>query len=389
MKMSKLETAIREAKILLIREFPFMSFMVMSMEYGECNELPMKTMAATIINGKPTVLFDRKFTLETLQDVGERAYVVAHEILHIYLDHLGRQKLMGYHHKLWNIATDYCINRGLNELGSKKITSPTQFGLLDDVRFTTMSADLIYETLLKENDNDAKKACDACGVGSFDEVSWESLSEAEQAELRAALSASLSQARDFGHESSSLFRMLKDIITPKLDWKQVLREYILLSANSRHTYRKYNRRSTDVIFPSFTGDAIDIAVGVDTSGSMSDTDLMEAYTELRSILVNFDSWRLTLLSCDTVAHVIGEYSFDEGHDTDTISKEVIGGGGTDMNPIIGLCEELESPPTVLVIITDGHVPKINGSDTIPTIIIVTSGGVDTFERSNIECVIKI
>ena len=43
------------AKILIIREFPFMSYLVMKTRYIENNNLPYKTMAATIHGNELTL----------------------------------------------------------------------------------------------------------------------------------------------------------------------------------------------------------------------------------------------------------------------------------------------------------------------------------------------
>lgn len=415
MAMTKAEQLVMEAKIAILREFPFMSFMVMSCRYIETDEIP--TMGATVIGGTPTVFFNPEFTEKVLVNEAERSFVVAHEILHIFFQHLGRQRDHGYHHGLWNVATDYCINYYLVKMESKKLAFPTQIQGLYDEKYADMSSDEIYQLLKEEAKDDINKFMDQFGTpddmngsgqgqGSgegkkgkkkpspFDSVSSEELSSDEKAQLKAQLAASLNNAsKDMGDGASKLFRKLQELVEPKVDWKQVLRDYVVTSSKYRYTFNKYNRRSNTVIFPSLTGDFINVAFGIDTSGSMSHNDLTEMMTELKGILSDFEAWTVTLMSCDTQAHLIGHYSSENGDDFTTISMDLIGGGGTDMQPMIDLADNLErhvdEAPNVVIIATDGYIPTVKGSDTIPTIMLITRNGSKDFQHSHVEKLIQV
>ena len=55
------------------------------------------------------------------------------------------------------------------------------------------------------------------------------------AEIKAKLSTSLSQNKNFGHENSILIKMLKDIVNPKIDWKKrIKRLYISYCKTPKH-----------------------------------------------------------------------------------------------------------------------------------------------------------
>jgi len=392
---TKAEVMIMEAKIALLREFPFLSFLIMSTVYIENKDVP--TMGACVIGGNATVLFNPKFTQKGLVSEEERAFVIAHELLHIFFLHLGRQVDMKYNAKLWNVATDFCINYYLVKMNSSKCVFPTKFKALFDERFAGMSSDEIYHLLLKESDDDVEKALSKFGMAGdgsdkpspFDEVSKEVLTPDEQAQLKAQLSASLSNSKQMGDGAADLFRALKELIEPKVDWKQVLRDYITKSSKFRYSYQRYNRRSGNVIFPSLTGDFINVVFGVDTSGSMSSIDLAEMVGELSGILDDFESWSLDLISCDTVAHLIGTYNSEEGDDITSIDLNLLGGGGTDMNNMVTMTDEMEEAPNILIIGTDGEIPPLTGSELFPTIVLVTSSGSVNFEQSMIDRVIQV
>jgi predicted metal-dependent peptidase len=383
----KAKKELTTAKINLIRAYPFMGFLVMTCGYKFSNDIP--TMAATTIGGNK-VFVNEEFMLKTLENTKQIAFVVAHEVMHIFLEHVGRGRDMHYHPELWNVATDYCINGYLANMNDKLLEMP-KFALYD-TRFKGMSADQIYNVLLKEAKDNAKAAAakhggNSIGCGDqktkrpFDVVSDESVSEESRLETKRNIAAAVGQAgseeavKQMGQGAADLLRMFREMIAPRIPWQKVLREYVSETVRSRYTYQRISRRSTpEILFPSMTGEHLKLLVGVDTSGSMSERDLSDAMSELKGICDNFESWDLTLLSCDTNAHVIGMYNSEEGDDFSSIDKNLIGGGGTDMNPMIEYGNELEEKPSVMVIMTDGYIPPITTVEDIDVILVVTRNG---------------
>lgn len=383
------------SRVDLVRAYQFLGFLVMSTEYFFTDDI--STMAATTIRGNK-IYINEKFINEVLVTRKQRSFVIAHEILHIFLEHIGRQTSAGYHRKLWNVATDYCINSFLVELKSDHLEMPV-FGLYD-ARFKGMGGDQIYHILLEENGNNAEQAAAAHGAGAaddeddystpqpLDEVSAEEVSEATQIENRQKIAGALNNEnanalKNMGNGASDLIKQLEDIIESKIPWTSLLREYVTESAKTHSTYNRIGRRSTStVIFPSMTGEHISIVFGVDTSGSMSDNDLTEALSELHSIIDEYDSWTVELISCDTYAHVIGSYSSEEGDEWGSIDTGLVGGGGTELSPMIEYANEMEETPNICIILTDGYIPEEPYDDAIgelPVITVVTSSGNESLE----------
>lgn len=381
------KAALITTKVDLVRAYPFLGFLVMSTEYYFTDELP--TLAATT-HPKNYVFINEKFLLKGLPTRKQRSFVFAHEILHIFLEHIGRQMDHNYHRGLWNVATDHCINLFLTALNSRMMERPKS--ALYDERFKGMSADEIYHLILEENDGDAEKAAQEHGAGSeggdygdgqqrpFDEVSDEQVTDAAKAENKQKISAALSQTdpsaiKQMGDGAVALIREFERLVASVIPWNQVLREYITSQSAAHYTYNRISRRSTkNIVFPTLDGDFVDLVFGVDTSGSMSSDDLKEAMSELQGICNEFDNWRVTLLSCDTTPHVIGEYLSEEGDDFSTIDKALIGGGGTDMSPMVEFANDMEDEPSVVVILTDGYIPEIKNIEEIPVICVVTTNG---------------
>lgn len=407
-----------DAKFQLTRAFPFMAFLTLTTEFVFCESVG--TMAATTVGGNKVFICE-KFLNEELPDTKQRVFVIAHEILHIFLEHNGRQVDNNYHQKLWNVATDYVINAFLvhmekdNQSGSThgKMEMPP-FGLYDE-KYWQWSADAVYQDLLEQADNDPDKAAGQHGGNGdlnempsdgngeprpFDEVSAEEVTEAERAENRQRIAAAISQSesldqqKKMGDGAAALLRQFQEIIESKISWKTLLAEYVESTAANQFTYNKVSYMSHNpfgIIYPALDGEHIQVGFGVDTSGSMSSADLNEAASELKGILDQFESWTLELMSCDTEAHLIGEYDSEEGDDFSTIDSNLVGGGGTLASPFVRLVDESDEKPAVLIIVTDGFIP-VDDLDTaaiqsdVPVVVLVTSGGNTSLELDNVRVI---
>lgn len=412
---AELKKRVSSAKINLVRSLPFMGFLVLSTEYHYTNEIP--TMAATTHGGRNRVFIGTKWTSEL--KIKEIAFVIAHEIMHIFFQHLGRQTQHGYNPQVWNIATDFCINTSLVEsaddirsLDKKVLFQMPKIGLIDK-KYSGMSADAIYHELMKDAKNNPDKIVaqfgtpmdgegqggsdgeGSSGMRPFDELQTQQVSDADAAKLQQQLSASLAQDNDLdshknrGSGVANLIRQFEDLLEHKIPWQTLLRDFITESSKNRYTYNRPSRKSysSEIVFPTMTGNTINLVFGVDTSGSMSAKDLAEALSELQGICEEFDDWIVNLISCDTQAHHIGEYNSEEGDDFSTIDKSLVGGGGTQMHPMIEFANDMEEAPAVCIIITDGYVDPNEmdeAVDDIPVLVLVTEDGNQDLELS--ECV---
>jgi len=371
-----------DAKINILRTFPFMSFMTMSSVYVSTPNLP--TMAAGFRGGVTTIYINEEFLNTKLTDTFERSFVIAHEIMHLFFLHIGRQKAHNYNSMLWNIATDFFINNHLIKLDNNKLKFP-EFGGLKDPKYNNMSSDDIYHAILEENDQDMAKALDGFGgIGDgdgspFDGVSADDLTAGELAQLKGKIATSLSAARESGDgNSNEIIKELEEMLMPTLNWVDILNNFITTSYQDNLTYSRCNRRSGEVIFPCLKSERINVTVGIDTSGSMSHEDIRDALSELKGIVQSFDSWIVTLLSCDTEPHFIGEYDSNNGDTFTDIDLSLIGGGGTDMDPIIRYVGDSAEPSNVIVILTDGYMDDVTNITGIPSIIVITKNGDKNF-----------
>lgn len=158
-----------------------------------------------------------------------------------------------------------------------------------------------------------------------------------------------------GNVPAWLSRWAESRLTSKIDWKRELRKLIRSAIGWStgavdYTYDRPNRRQStlpNVVLPRLRAPVPNIAVVVDTSGSMSDNEISEALTEIAAILKV--QKRVTVLSVDAQVHAVRKV-FRSDH------VQLIGGGGTDMERGIMATADLKPAPDVVVVITDGYTP---------------------------------
>jgi predicted metal-dependent peptidase len=124
---------------------------------------------------------------------------------------------------------------------------------------------------------------------------------------------------------------------PEVDWKQELRNYAKSAKPSRKKTTLGRPRRRHVLLEGLdTSDypgkrknpSYNIVFGIDTSGSVSNSELEEIFSELRGILDTNEGTNVTVVECDTNIGRI--YSLEEVSDIDT---KVSGRGGTSFDPI--------------------------------------------------------
>jgi len=147
------------------------------------------------------------------------------------------------------------------------------------------------------------------------------------------------------------------VMQPKLDWRTILEEMISSAAKSDYTMFPPNKRHLyrGFILPGITGQTINIAVGIDTSGSVSDKEIAEFLGEVKGICDTYESYTLNIAFCDT--RITSTYRFEEMDNFP--DRFAYARGGTDFNPIFKWADELVAKgerPTALVIMTDCYGP---------------------------------
>ena len=380
------ERKIQKAKISLMRnpKFALLSGILMvGRTFVDDNTPTART------NGRDE-WYGRKFINELTEK--ELAFVIAHEASHKMYRHLTTyKKLHEENAGLANGACDYVINLMLQDTDPEQtvITMPRwksgekkgePMGLIDE-KYRGMNSKQVFD-LLKQND-------DGSGGDGFDEHDWEEatkgMTEQEKRELardidQAIRQGLMAQHKVAGKGRSGGDRELEDLLNPKVDWREVLREFVKATCNAKDTssWRRVNRRylSTGMYMPSMIGERVGhIVIAVDTSGSVGQQELSEFLGEVKGVAEEVHPEKVDLIywGSDVAGHE--EY---EGNAVANIvsSTKPKGGGGTSPSCVSEYLEEKKIVPECIIVLTDGYVGSDWGGNWTAPILWTIVGGND-------------
>lgn len=299
----------------------------------------------------------------------EWKFVLAHEFLHAGLAH--HKRCMGRDRYLWNIACDYVINDWLLEM---KVGSMPEDGLLYDKELHGMSAETIYDIIVKELRKFRKHATfrgfghgDIMGGGTpgFGRTQkGVSLDEFFKNALREGLDFHSTNSR--GLLPAGLVAEIRALSTPPIPWEVELGKWFDYQFPPLEKHRSYARPSRrqgatpDIPHPRYVLQEQNLenrtfGVVVDTSGSVSHTQLGLALGAIASYAVSKDVPFVRVIFCDADAYDAG-YMAPE----DIAGRvEVTGGGGTILQPAVTELEKAKDFPLngPILIITDGYIEE--------------------------------
>jgi len=139
---------------------------------------------------------------------------------------------------------------------------------------------------------------------------------------------------------------------PEISWKQVLRKYVGgYPVPYRQTKTRLNRRlpCRADLSGRLPKRHIEIVVAIDTSGSMSNSDITYVMNEIFSIVKDYET-KITIIECDAAIGKI--YTVKRISD---VSTKVTGRGGTSFIPVINHINETGTYKNALMVyFTDGY-----------------------------------
>lgn len=317
--------------------------------------------------GLDTFAVDRSWRLYLDPDALTRwgpeasAGVLVHEVSHLVREHAARAEAIGpdVDRTVWNFATDAAINDDLLTAG---ITLPEGVVTPANLHLPANGTeedyyDQLVQTMPPSNDPEG-----GCGSGAGDlPAPWEAesgqgggLSPADQRITRRMVANAVAQSKARGTVPAGLARWADDALsTPPLPWQTILsatvrRAAALTTGAITYTYtRPSRRRVPGVVLPALRAPRVTVAVVIDTSGSMSPSDLAAALHETTAVVKALGG-RVAVITCDAEAHT--EWVTDPSRITLT------GGGGTDMRVGITAATHTRPAPDAVVVLTDGYTP---------------------------------
>lgn len=302
----------------------------------------------------------------------ELLFLFGHEVLHCVYDHMGRRGTRDP--KVWNMANDYIVNYTLVK---EKLGKMPAGGLFDERYTDHMTSEEVYDGLGKNSttikitldehlemaepgDEDGDNSVEVTVMGKDGPPK---LTEADIQQIRNEVRAATMQAAQSagaGNVPAGVKRLIQELTQPKMDWRTLLESHIKSTVKDDFTFQKISRRSLSTlgtgnaaIFPGQNVmDSIDIAVSIDTSGSMTDEMLRDFLGEVKGIMEMFRDFKLTLWTFDTQVYGVKVFTQENLHEI--MEYDPQGGGGTSFEVNWTLMKEQGIEPQRFVMFTDGY-----------------------------------
>jgi predicted metal-dependent peptidase len=283
----------------------------------------------------------------------QRVAELAHEILHVALSHMTRKG--NRNHEIFNGAGDYMINLQLKDAGYE-----IGKNWLYDDRFRDMTTEQIYDILYDEAQKNPTGLFGANGPGSPSGPDLIIPKNPGQLDAAAKAVADIvmkagqmakSANEQPGNAAGEIEKQLQSVINPKLPWNVIFQNYMNAICRDNFSWRRPNKRFLpDHYLPTAFSEAIcNIAIAVDSSGSVYDEEFGFFIAEIATIQSDLKPEKITLIDFDTRIRDIQEIT--EGTDCFRDLK-FTGGGGTDVRETLKWAKD--NNPDVIAIFTDGE-----------------------------------
>lgn len=363
-------------KELIIKE-PYYGLFLLNLRKEFTPEIPTLGVTLDELN---TVLSINEEFLES-KTLPEQVALLKHELMHICLGHLNLRKYFS-DHNLFNIAADLEINQYIENLPDGALT----FDAFPQYVFPKFAGTKAYYDILKdkyENDEGCNSEGEKVNKEELDKIgqdlhkTWKSFDKltTEEEELiqnqidhmtKETATQVVKNSGSIPGELKSYIDSLLKINPPVFNWKAYFRRILgnSLDVTVKRTKRKESKR-----FLGARGQKIkfkqSIIVAIDTSGSVSDEDFKDFFSEIHHIYKCGGS--IDILEFDYSIQRIYPY---KGKWDGSIS----GRGGTDFKEIIDYFNDNRSKYSAFVVFTDGYALKSHLKPKTKVIWMVTNSG---------------
>jgi predicted metal-dependent peptidase len=308
-------------------------------------------------------------------EVTEIAGRLAHLTWHLLLDHASRARtchVASAECPSWALAADACVRQVLDDAGvaNTDLLSAADLGLCPGE-----SSEAYFASLTKlparaptagdiaaVPESECGSACDGAArdyelpadadIGTTGDLQAEDIRRAVAIEFRGHVAGR-------GTMPGELLRWVSAVLDPVVPWQQVLGAAVRQAAASvngitDYTYSRPSRRQAAVprvILPATRRPLPEVAVVIDTSGSVDDGLLAQALGEVNGALraLGIGGSAITVLACDAAVQAVTRVRSAR-------DARLIGAGGTDMRVGIAAADGVRPRPDVIIVLTDGYTP---------------------------------
>ncbi len=330
--------------------------------------------------------------------MGNLVFLWDHEVEHCVYDHFGRRGERDP--MLWNIANDYIVNGDLIEgnVGEKI----TLVEICHDYKYRGFTSEEVYAELFQQaeeegrvinvstldvhldmedgddegagtNANAQEGNAESKGKGPAKYTADEKRAIKEQfknATIQAAKSAGA------GNLPSGVKRLVNDLVNPQLSWRELLPQQIQSVIRSDYNFNTPSRKGIGegIWMPGLDREqTIDVAIGMDTSGSMTDDMSRDILSEVKGVMDQYTDFKIHLFCFDTEVH--NPQEFTANNMDEFMDYEVMGGGGTEFDVCWEYMKENGIQPKKFIMFTDGYPWSSWGDESYcDTLFIVHGGG---------------
>ena len=296
-----------------------------------------------------------------------RMALLAHSAWHVAFNHMFTPK--GLCPVKWNIAADYVVNCLLKESGF--ILPP---GSRYNRNFVDMSTREVYDFIVDNPDNPDNNNNN---IGLSNDLASPPSGKDKRKKLKHDISRIINRAKvakeaedrnSNGHSAGDIPGeidiLLDELNNPKLPWQTILQNYMSAFQANDYTYARINRRFLPhgFLLPTLYSENLgEIAIAVDTSGSVSDDDFKSFIAEINDIKTRMKPLITTIIDFDTsIKHV-----HTLGPEDNVTSLPFSGRGGTDLDCVFEYYNKRK--PEVLIVFSDLYCSEIEEDPGYPVI----------------------
>lgn len=381
--MLSAEERITKARIALLTERPFFGRLVIRLQPVESPFVP-----TTATDGK--YLYWNKEFVKKCNDK-DLQFCMEHEVMHVVQKAFDR-KPTGAKHGLWNYACDIKINHMIYEGGNYNDSPIVNSIIGEQIEISKKyeTSELVYQYLLKnapkceaceqgipmpdpsgkdqgsggEGDNEEKKdkgeegsSNSGCGGNKqpehtctgpkkcLSDTCSDEMTEAEKTQWQQHVISAASSARDRGDLPGWASELIGEHLKSVVRWEDIIKSKAAKAFRGRRTFKRLNRRqgNTSLRLQAWEKARKGAVLVIDTSGSISDEELLQFISECGAILKCCKAPSIDVFLHDVVCY----HHFSLRKSNINKNWEVRRGGTSHVDVFKKVTEEIDNPGLIV------------------------------------------
>lgn len=341
-----------------------------------CGKVEISEDVPTAATDGWNVIYNPKFVADKAATDAELRFLILHEATHkAYRHMMVWRALANENARMANVAMDHFVNLSLQDTDDGEgFIRMLSVGIQPAPKYRGWSVKQIFDDLKQQQDDDSGEGMDEHDWSGDGEGMGKPSDQAIAQEIeRAVRQGEILRKKLAGKGAGDSEGVFGDLLTPKIDWRKVLREFVTETCAGRDesSWRKPNRRylSEDIYMPTMVGTTMtELVIGFDTSGSVfNGAEMMQFVAEIERIVADVAPQKVHVIYWDT--EVAGHQTFEDGQFA-VQNLKVKGGGGTDGSVLFDYLRDHNIHPQAIVQFTDGYVGSWGTSD-VPTLWAIT------------------